>query len=334
MKEAMLYDKKKGKIVQCKLCNRRCAIPDGGRGFCRVRENREGVLYSLVYGKACSYTTDPIEKKPFYHFMPGTNAFSFATVGCNFRCQHCQNWEISQAEAISGYDISPEGIVKLALRDNADGIAYTYTEPTVFFEYAYDTAEIARKQKLYSVFVTNGYMTKEAIDLMGKIDASRIDLKAFTDKFYKEICGGASLEHVLESIKLLRKRQHIEIITLLIPTLNDSDDELRALGKWVADLDKNIPLHFTAYYPAYKMSIPPTPLSTLERARRIAIDEGVRYVYTGNIPGGEGENTYCPNCRGMLIKRYGFSVLENKVRDGKCPSCGEKIPVVTSLGWD
>ncbi len=332
MREAMLYSKAKENSVDCFLCNRKCHIPEGARGFCGVRENREGTLYSLVWGKCCSWNVDPIEKKPFYHFMPGSTSFSIATVGCNFRCLWCQNASISQAKEIFGEDLPPEKIVELAKQTNSKGIAYTYTEPTIFFEYAYDTAKLAKPEGLYNVFVTNGYMTPETIDKMGNIDASRIDLKAFSDKLYREGCGGAELQPVLDSIKLLHKKMHIEIITLLIPTMNDSDDEIRALSKWVAGVSKDIPLHFTAYHPAYKLDIPPTPLSTLMKARKIAIDEGLNYVYTGNLPGEEGENTYCPNCGELLIKRYCFSLMEDKLK-GKtsCPECGTKINIIQNL---
>ncbi len=330
MKEAMLYEKLEGSKVKCALCNRRCVIASGSRGFCKVRENKGGKLYSLVYGKCCSRAVDPIEKKPFYHFFPGTECLSFATVGCNFRCLHCQNVSISQPTQIFGEDIPPEKMVELA--KGTAGIAYTYTEPTIFFEYAYDTARLAKERGLYNVFVTNGYMTEEAIAKMDVIDASRIDLKAFNDKFYKDVCGNARLEHVLESIKLLHKLQHIEIITLLIPGLNDSEDEIRALSKWVAGLSKDIPLHFSAYYPANKMTIPATPPETIMNARRIAMDEGVRFVYSGNIRDLEGNNTWCPNCKELLIDRAGFSVVENSItKEGTCPSCGTKIPVVSKL---
>lgn len=295
-----------------------------------MRENRNGVLYSLVYGKCCSYAIDPIEKKPFYHFFPGTECLSFATVGCNFTCLHCQNNSISQPTQILGEDIPPEKMVEMA--KGTAGIAYTYTEPTIFFEYAHDTAKLARERGLYNVFVTNGYMTDEAIARMDFVDASRIDLKAFNEKFYEQVCGGARLECVLSSIKLLHSLQHVELIVLLIPTLNDSEDEIRALSKWVRDLDKNIPLHFTAYYPANKMSISPTPPETVMRARKIALDEGVRFVYSGNIRDLEGNNTWCPKCKGLLIDRAGFSVVENNItKEGKCPECSEKIPIVTKI---
>jgi pyruvate formate lyase activating enzyme len=291
-----------------------------------------GKLQSLNFGKCVSYCADPIEKKPFYHFMPGSQAFSFAAPGCNFRCEHCQNWEISQPAGIFGQDIPPEKIVGLALAHHSEGIAYTYTEPTIFYEYAAATAALARKKGLYNVFVTNGYMTPEAIEGAKWLDAARIDLKAFSDKFYKEVCGGAHLEPVLKSIKLLQSRMHIELITLLIPTLNDSDGEIRALSKWVAELGKDIPLHFTGYYPANRMALPPTPGETLLRARKIAMEEGLRYVYTGNRPGDGGENTGCPKCGTVAVERFGFEVVANRLAKGaRCPDCGEALPFI--LDW-
>ena len=332
MKEAMNYRVLKGTTVNCYLCRRYCVIEDGERGECGVRKNVGGKLYSLVYGKTVAWNVDPIEKKPFYHFMPATEAFSFSTVGCNFHCLNCQNWEISQSHEVRGEDIPPERIVELAERYGAQGIAYTYTEPTVFFEYAYDTAEIAYKKGLYNVFVTNGYMSPETIDKMDRIDASRIDIKSMDEKFYNEVCGGVHVDFVLDSIKRLYKRGHIEIIALLIPTLNDSDDDIRQLVGWIKDLDPEIPLHFIAYYPAYKMTLPPTPLATLRRAREIGLDEGLKYVYTGNIPGDEGENTFCPNCGHKVIERYGFNVLKiDLTEDGRCPACGYEINVIRDL---
>ncbi|MCX6777368.1 MAG: AmmeMemoRadiSam system radical SAM enzyme [Candidatus Micrarchaeota archaeon] len=327
MKEAYLYKKLGNVEVKCLLCAHGCIIRNGARGFCGVRENRNGILYSLVYGKLCSQAVDPIEKKPFYHFRPGSLAFSIATVGCNFRCLHCQNASISQPREIVGEDVTPERIAEMALASNCDGIAYTYTEPTIFFEYAVDTAKIARKKGLYNVFVTNGYMTEDAIKKMGDIDASRIDLKSMSDKFYREICS-ARLEPVLKSIKLLHSRQHVEIINLVIPTKNDSDEDIRALCKWVFDLDKSIPLHFTAYYPSNKMAIPGTPASTLEKAYCIAKEEGIEYPYVGNVPGHPGENTYCPKCNEQVIERSGFSVSRmNLAKGNKCPNCGAEIKI-------
>ncbi len=330
MREAELYRKMPNRAVSCFLCQRRCYLKEGETGYCHVRKNVEGKLISLNWGKCPAYCIDPIEKKPFYHFMPGSNALSFAAVGCNFRCEHCQNWEISQPKQIFGREISPESMVKMALGGRAQGIAYTYTEPTIFFEYAKDTALLARKQGLYNVFVTNGYMTPDAIEKMDFLDAARIDLKAFTDKFYKQICGDAHLEPVLKSIKLLHKKMHVEVITLLIPTLNDSDEEIKELSSWVSKLDKNIPLHFTGYYPANRMKIKPTPVETLTRAREIAMEQGLRFVYTGNRPGDKGENTYCPKCNELVIERFGFEVTGNLLQNGnKCPKCNEKLPIVS-----
>ncbi|MCX8197317.1 MAG: AmmeMemoRadiSam system radical SAM enzyme [Candidatus Micrarchaeota archaeon] len=329
MKEAELYRKMPANAVVCFLCQRRCYIKEGEVGFCMVRKNVGGKLYTLNWGKCVSYALDPIEKKPFYHFVPGSQVFSFAAAGCNFRCLHCQNWEISQPKEIFGQEMPPQAIVGLAQRTKAEGIAYTYTEPTIFYEYAKDCALLARKEGLYNVFVTNGYMTPEAIEQLGWLDAARIDLKAFNDKFYKSVCGGAYLEPVLKSIKLLHSKMHIEIITLLIPTLNDSEDEIRALASWIKSLDRSIPLHFTGYYPANKMTLPPTPAGTLQKARKIALDEGLLYVYTGNRPGDEGENTYCPNCNALLIRRFGMELIEDKVKPkGRCPNCGQKIPII------
>ena len=332
MREAELYRKMPGKAASCFLCQRRCYLKDGETGFCHVRRNVGGTLQSLNYGKCVSYCADPIEKKPFYHFMPGSEAFSFAASGCNFRCEHCQNWEISQPAAVFGQDLPPEKIVGLALSHRSQGIAYTYTEPTIFYEYAKETAKLARRKNLYNVFVTNGYMTPDAIADMQWLDAARIDLKAFSDKFYREVCGGAHLEPVLKSIQGLHARMHVEIITLLIPTKNDSNEEIRALSKWVAALDPSIPLHFTGYYPAHRMTLPATPGETLLRARKIAMEEGLRYVYTGNRPGDGGENTACPKCGAVAVERMGFEVLSNNLtKDRKCAKCGEKLPFV--LDW-
>lgn len=329
MREAELYNKMPGKAVSCFLCQRRCYIKEGELGFCRVRENRKGTLSSLNYGKCVACAVDPIEKKPYYHFAPGSPVFSFAAAGCNFRCEHCQNWEISQPKGIMGHDMPPQMLVEMALKTKSHGIAYTYTEPTIFYEYAKDTALLARGKGLYNVFVTNGYMTPETIATLSWLDAARIDLKAFDDKFYRDVCGGAHLEPVLKSIKLLHAKMHIEIITLLIPTLNDSNDEIRALSQWVAGLGRDIPLHFTAYYPANRMTLPPTPVETLSRARKIAMEEGLNYVYTGNRPGDEGESTYCPKCRRCVVKRVGFELGEMLLEDGRCSECGHRIPIIT-----
>lgn len=330
MREAEQYKRMPDGGAACFLCQRRCFIRKGSRGFCGVRENRGGKLYTLNWGKCISHAIDPIEKKPFYHFCPGSPVFSFAAAGCNFRCEHCQNWEISQSGTISGLEIPPGRMAKMALESGSEGIAYTYTEPTIFFEYAKDTAKLARKSGLYNVFVTNGYQTEETIGALDFLDAARVDLKSFDDKFYRKTCGEAHLEPVLKAIAGLHKKMHVEIITLLIPTLNDSDDEIRALSKWIRKLDCDIPLHFTGYYPANRMALPPTPSETLAKARKIATEEGLNYVYTGNRPGDEGESTYCPKCKCCLIKRFGFEIMENRLaKEGKCPECGMKLPIIT-----
>ncbi len=331
MKEAILYKKLENKEVLCYLCHRMCRIENGARGFCRVRENRDGELYSLNYGKAVATNIDAIEKKPFYHFKPGSEVFSFATVGCNFRCKFCQNWDMSNAfKEIIGEDLSPERIVEITKERGLPGIAYTYTEPTIFMEYALDTARIAKKEGMFNVFVTNGYMTPAAIkEMKGLIDASRIDLKGFDEKTYKELSYNVELEYVLQDIKELHKVMHIELINLIIPGYNDGEEDIIALSKWVAGLDKNIPLHFTAFYPAFKMmDTPPTKLETLKKARSIAIEEGVRYAYTGNRGDVETESTYCYNCGELLIERRGFGIIENKLKEAKCFNCGKKQNIV------
>jgi pyruvate formate lyase activating enzyme len=292
-------------------------------------------LYALTYGKAIAAEVDPIEKKPFYHFMPGTQLFSVATVGCNFRCQFCQNWNISQAfGGIQGEDLPPAKIREICAKQKVPGAAYTYTEPTIFMEYALDTAKLLHKDGRFNTFVTNGYMTSAAIrEMEGRIDASRIDLKGFHDRVYKELCGDVRLEYVLESIKELHSRMHIELINLIIPGWNDDEDDIRMMSKWVYDLDPRIPVHFIGFYPAnFMMDTPATELGILRRAREIALQEGLHYAYTGNRQDEETESTYCPKCKTQVVRRFGFSVLENKVtRDGKCPECGEKLYFVNDI---
>ena len=328
MHPADFYEPLENNFVRCTLCRRYCKIAPGRKGYCSVRKNIDGKLYALAYGKAVAWAVDPIEKKPFYHFKPSSLVFSFATVGCNFRCLYCQNWDISQQRTrIIGEQLLPEQIIEKAISYGAKGIAYTYNEPTIFMEYALDTARLGKKNGLFSVFVTNGYMSREAIKKMEPIDAARIDLKAFDQKKYDWLAGGVELEGVLDSIKLLHKKMHIEIISLLIPGFNDQEDEIRAMAQWIKDLDRHIPLHFTAFHPDYKMTnYPPTPLNTLIKARNIALEEGLSYVYTGNIWHPETESTYCPYCGNLLIKRYGFEI-ENKLgKTPRCPYCGKHLP--------
>lgn len=332
MKEALLYESLDGNRVRCNLCNHRCKIQEGKRGICSVRENQDGKLYSLVYGKVIAEHIDPIEKKPLFNFLPGSRAFSIGTVGCNFRCKHCQNFDISQYPQehkgmIIGQDHTPEQIVAAAKAAGCETIAYTYTEPTIFFEFAYDTAMLAQEEGIKNVFVSNGYMSSEAAyQIAPYIDAINIDIKAFTDKFYKEICS-ARLKPVLETIRLMKKLGvWVETTTLIIPGLNDKEDELRDIARFVKSVGLEVPWHVTRFYPTYKlMDRPFTPVGTLRRARKIGMEEGLRYVYEGNVPGEAGENTYCHDCGISVIERSGFGFIRNHLQDGKCPECGTKI---------
>lgn len=334
-KQALLW-KKEGKNIRCNLCNRKCLIPQGKRGNCGVRENQSGKLIALTYGKPCSIAIDPIEKKPFNNFWPDSRALSIATVGCNFHCGFCQNWQISQTqpEAFPTREVTPETVVEIATREGCQGIAYTYTEPTIFFEYANDIAKLAVKEKLYNVFVTNGYMTVDMLKKAKWMDAANVDLKSFSDKFYKDICGGIRLQPILDNIKWMNKHKiHVELTTMLIPGLNDSNDELKQLVEWVAKVDKKIPLHFSRFHPDYKMmNYEITPESTLLRAHKIAKQAGLRYVYVGNIMGTKLESTFCPKCNHVIIDRVGFSTLKIDLDKGfKCPKCGEKQDIVGKI---
>jgi pyruvate formate lyase activating enzyme len=332
MKEAYLYEKLKDKKVRCNLCNHRCIIQDGKAGICQVRKNIDGVLYSLVYEKAIASHIDPIEKKPLFHFYPGSRSFSIATIGCNFKCLHCQNADISQFPrergGIIGEDLSCEKIVELAQKNNCKSISYTYTEPTIFFEYAYDTACLAKQKGIYNNFVTNGYMTKEALDFISPyLNAANVDLKAFSNEFYKKICG-AKLEPVLESLKYMKKLGiWLEVTTLIIPTLNDSEKELKEIAEFILkELGSDVPWHVSQFYPTYKLSnLYHTPVATLRKAREIGLEVGLKYVYTGNVVGDEGENTFCYNCHKTLIKRFGYHIREYNISDGKCKFCNAKI---------
>ncbi|SFM21050.1 pyruvate formate lyase activating enzyme [Methanolobus profundi] len=331
----MLYDRLEGGKVQCRLCSHRCRISLGKRGLCAVRENREGVLYTLNYNVVSSEAVDPIEKKPLFHFRPGSLAYSLGTIGCNFRCKHCQNWTISQIDIdeSNAIEMSPEVAVERALASGAEVIAWTYNEPTIWFEYTYDCAKLAKEAGLGTVYVTNGYITREGLEMIAPyLDAFRVDIKAFTEKFYHDIAG-AKLAPVLESAKLARELgMHVEVINLIIPTLNDSPDEIREMCVWIREnLGRETPVHFTRFHPYYKLqNLPSTPLVTLERAYDIAREEDLQYVYVGNVPGTEYENTFCPQCGELLIKRGMFSVELNRMTDERtCPRCGRQIAIVT-----
>ncbi len=332
MQEARFYEKREDNKVHCYLCAHGCVIDPRKRGICMVRENREGTLYSLVYGKIISQNVDPIEKKPLFHFLPGSRSFSIATVGCNFQCEHCQNFEISQyprlePKDIPGLELTPAQIVARAQATGSASISYTYTEPTIFGEFAYDTAVVAREQGIRNVFVSNGFMSERSARAMAEVlDADNIDLKSFNDSFYRKICK-ARLQPVLATIELLKELGvWIEVTTLVIPGLNDSDQELQDIANFLVDLDPAIPWHVSAFYPTYKMlSRPRTPAATLQRARQIGLDAGLRYVYTGNIPGDAGEKTFCHACGAMVIDRVGFSIRKNYLQNGTCAQCGASI---------
>jgi pyruvate formate lyase activating enzyme len=331
MKEAMFYRKLDNSKVACFLCAQFCRIEPGKRGLCGVRENRDGTLLTLVYGKLIAQNVDPIEKKPLYHFLPGTRSYSIATVGCNFRCLFCQNADISQApheyKTIFGQDTHPDSVVGQAQKTRCATISYTYTEPTIFMEYALDVARRAHEVGIRNVFVSNGYMSREALEgISPYLDAANVDLKAYTDHFYEEQCG-AHLKPVLKTLEELKKRGiWIEVTTLLIPGLNDSPDELRQLAGFLAELDPAIPWHISRFHPTYRLTDRPvTPRQRLHLAREIGFEAGLRYVYTGNVPGDDGENTYCHKCKGLLIERFGFSIQRRAVKEGKCMQCGTPL---------
>jgi len=327
--EALLYEKQEDGSVICGLCNHRCHIRTDGYGKCKVRQNINGTLETLVYGKLIAINPDPIEKKPLYHFLPGTLTYSIATVGCNFRCAFCQNMEISQMPReqgrIEGTPFSPEEVVADALRHQCKSISFTYTEPTVFFEFAYDTARLAQANGLKTVFVSNGYMTTDAIDKIAPwLDAANIDLKSFSDEFYKKLCG-ARLEPVKQSLTYLKARGvFLEVTTLLIPGLNDSPAELKAMADFIVyTLGPRTPWHISRFHPAYNMpDVSPTPVGRLAEAYETGKKSGLKYVYIGNVAGHAGSNTYCPNCGETLVKRAGhFQLQEYRIKDGCCTHC-------------
>jgi pyruvate formate lyase activating enzyme len=326
-----VIDKEKKK-VECFLCAHKCHINEGKRGICQVRENRNGVLYSLVYGRLISQNVDPIEKKPLFHLLPGTLSYSIATVGCNFRCSHCQNYDISQYPrlhegAIIGNSATPEHVVSAAQEYGCQSISYTYIEPTVFFEFAYDCAQLAHERGLKNIFVSNGYTSPEATKKIAPfLDGNNIDLKAFTDKFYREVCG-AKLAPVLETIRRMKDLGvWVEVTTLVIPGWNDSDSELQEIARFIKGVDPEMPWHVSRFHPTFKMTDRgATPASTLQRARQIGLSEGLKYVFVGNIPGEAGENTLCPRCHETVVARMGFSILSQNLDDGRCGNCGEAI---------
>jgi len=330
---ALHYDKLPGRRVKCTLCPRECQVDDMERGYCGVRENRGGEYYTLVFGRPCTMHVDPVEKKPLFHFLPGSQIFSLATVGCNVNCKFCQNWQISQIrpEQEKSYDAPPETIVQLTQQNSSPAIASTYTEPVIFYEYVKEIGREAHKRKLRNVIISNGYIKeKPLLELLPYLDAVKIDLKAFTESFYKELVVG-ELKPVLETLqRLVQAGMWTEIVYLVIPTHNDGESELRDMCKWIAaELGPDVPLHFTRFHPEYMLkTLPPTPVNALEMARNIALAEGLHYVYIGNVPGHPGEHTYCPRCQALLIRRTGFNVTLENLRGGSCGKCGNKIPGV------
>jgi len=334
MKEAYLYEKQEDRKVRCHLCNHRCLIKDGLRGICGVRENRGGTLFSLVYGQVIARHVDPIEKKPLFHFLPGTSSYSIATAGCNFKCLFCQNADISQMpkdrNQILGEEMTPEIVLEEALRSRSSTISYTYTEPTIFFEFALDIARPAASRGLRNIFVSNGYMTEECLkEISPNLHGANVDLKGFSEKYYKELCG-AKLKPVLKTLELMKKMNvWVEVTTLLVPGLNDSKEELQQLAKFLVNLDPDIPWHISRFHPTYRLTnVRATPPESIRKAKDIGYEAGLKYVYTGNLPGDDGEKTFCHQCKELLIDRYGFYVRKNVIANSRCPKCSAEIPGV------
>ncbi len=331
--EAYLYEKLENQKVRCNLCSHHCVVKSGGRGICGVRENRGGMLQTLVYGRLIAQNVDPIEKKPLFHLLPGSRSYSIATVGCNFKCRFCQNADIAQMPndrkgAIMGAAVTPEKIVQAALAQDCRSIAYTYTEPTIYFELAFETARLAHEKGLKNVFVTNGYMSSQALEMVSPyLDAANVDLKAFSNDFYKSQCS-ARLEPVKETLRQMKARKiMVEVTTLLIPGLNDAPDELTGLAAFIAEaLGAETPWHISRFHPTYRLTDRgPTPVSSLRRAYDIGVKAGLHYIYMGNVPGQGGENTYCHHCKALLVERAGFYIRENAIRNDSCPECGTPV---------
>lgn len=329
--EARFYQKLPNKRIKCKLCPRECTVGDRERGYCGVRENRNGAYYTLVHSRVCAAHVDPVEKKPLFHYLPGSLAFSLATAGCNVNCKFCQNWDISQArpEQVPAEYLPPKRVAELAAQWRCPSIAYTYSEPVVFSEFLMDVADAGHEAGIRSVVVSNGYIQDDALRAAyGKMDAVKIDLKAFTDSYYQKVVTG-ELKPVLDTLVTLRKiGKWTEIVYLVVPTLNDGDSELRGLAHWVKEnLGTDVPLHFTQFHPDYLLkNLPITPVPALERARDMALAEGLHFVYIGNVPGHPAENTYCPRCQRTLVERAGFEVRQMLIRKGACPYCNQAIP--------
>ena len=339
MKQALIWEKLEENKVKCNLCNFRCVIPEGKSGFCKVRINKGGVLYTLLDSYVSSYALDPVEKKPLNHFHPGSLVLSFGTWSCNFKCRGCQNWEISHF--FSSEDeirkrseiITPNEAVKLTKNYGAQGIAWTYNEPTIWFEYTLEAAKLAKRESLYTIYVTNGSITTEALDLIGPyLDAFRVDIKGFSDEAYKKITPIFNWKKILETTIYAKRKwnMHVEVVTNIIPTINDNVTELKSLAAWIRnELGKKTPWHVTRFFPYLDLSnLPPTSVETLEKVREIGLEQGLEFVYTGNIIGHPYEDTYCPHCKRRVIERHGFEIVENNTHNGKCNFCGEDLNIV------
>jgi pyruvate formate lyase activating enzyme len=339
--EAILYQKLPNGAVRCQICPRRCLVAPGQRGFCRARENTEGIFYAITYGFVSSLAMDPIEKKPLYHFHPGSQCLSVGSLGCNLRCLHCQNWSISQADPTvsslrSARELTPEALLGLALSNRADGLAWTYNEPTLWLEYAIDCARLAKSASLYTVFVTNGYITEEALEALAPwLDAYRVDLKGWDAEFWRKLAQVPDPRPIFQATRQARHRHHlhVEAVTNVIPGWNDNEATLRPLARWIAqELGPMTPWHLTRFFPSWQLEDRPiTPVSSLELGERIGHDEGLQYIYLGNL-GDRGENTFCPSCGTLLLERSGMClVLSALTEDQHCPRCGLAIPIVGAV---
>lgn len=335
IKEVMFYTKLPDQKVECGICPKKCRIADLERGYCGNKENRGGIYYTLVHSRPCAVHIDPIEKKPLFHCLPSSSAFSIATAGCNFECRFCQNWDIAQyrPEQVESSFMPPDMAARLAKEQNCLTIAYTYSEPTAFYEYMYDCAAAGQKAGVGSVMISNGFINEEPLrKLCGNLTAVKIDLKSFSEKFYKDYCSG-ELAPVLKTLQVLKNiGVWCEIVVLVIPTLNDRPAEIQEMVRWIRkNLGQDVPVHFTRFHPMYKIkNLPPTPVSTLESCYKAAKEAGLNFVYIGNIPGHQAENTYCPRCGKLLIQRMSYLILQNSIKDGTC-SCGQPIPGVWKL---
>jgi len=334
MREALLYEKLPDSRVQCHTCQWRCKISPGKYGVCGMYQNRDAMLFNLNYSLVSSVAADPIEKKPLFHFFPGTLAFSLGTLGCNFHCKHCQNWEISMADgrtsSRSCREISPEAQIELARRYDCQGVAWTYNEPAIWFEYTLDSAKLAKKNHLYTVYVTNGYSTPEALDTIGPyLDAWRVDIKGFSDHFYRELAKVPHWREILATAKRAKEKwnMHVEVVTNVIPTMNDDDEQLTGIAHWIRDeLSELTPWHVTRFYPHHQlMHLLPTPVATLERACDIGGKAGLRFVYTGNVPGHSNENTVCYNCGKLIVERFGYQATIIGLAGSRCRFCGAEL---------